>query len=69
MRNIELIDQINIETAYIKSVLDMLAVHFEEKDGARLNDLSYANIAYLINSHVENIEKIVNQTESLKDNK
>lgn len=47
----------------------MLAVHFEEKDGARLNDLSYANIAYLINSHVENIEKIVNQTESLKDNK
>lgn len=47
----------------------MLAVHFEEKDGARLNDLSYANIAYLINSHVENIEKIVNQIELLKGNK
>ena len=69
MRNIELIDQINIETAYIKSVLDMLALHFEEKDGARLNDVSYANIVYMINSHVENIEKIVNQTETLKDNK
>ena len=63
MRNIELIDKINIETAYIKSVLDMLALHFEDKDGARLNDLSYANIADLINSHVENIEKIVNQSE------
>lgn len=63
MRNIELIDQINIETAYIKSVLDMLALHFEEKDGARLNDVSYANIVYMINSHVENIEKIVNQPE------
>ena len=62
MRNIELIDKINIETAYIKSVLDMLALHFEDKDGSRLNDLSYANIAYLINSHVENIEKIVNQS-------
>lgn len=69
MRNIELIDQINIETAYIKSVLDMLALHFEDKDGARLDDVSYANIVYMINSHVENIEKIVNQTESLKDNK
>lgn len=63
MRNIELIDQINIETAYIKSVLDMLALHFEEKDGARLNDVSYANIVYMINSHVENLEKIVNQPE------
>lgn len=63
MRNIELIDQINIETAYIKSVLDMLALHFEEKDGARLNDVSYANIVYMISSHVENIEKIVNQPE------
>lgn len=63
MRNIKLIDQINIETAYIKSVLDMLALHFEEKDGARLNDVSYANIVYMINSHVENIEKIVNQPE------
>lgn len=50
------------KTAYIKSVLDMLALHFEDKDGARLNDLSYANIAYLIHSHVENLEKIVNQS-------
>ena len=41
----------------------MLALHFEEKDGARLNDVSYANIVYMINSHVENIEKIVNQPE------
>lgn len=51
------------KTAYIKSVIDMPALHFEDKDGARLNNLNYANIAYLINSHVENIEKIVNQSE------
>lgn len=59
MRNLDLIDKINIETAYLKAMLNMFAAHFEDK-GQRLDDLSYANIAYAINSHVENIENTVN---------
>lgn len=60
MRNLDFIDQINIETAYLKGMLEMLAVHFED-DGQRLSNLSYANIAHAMNSHVENIERALNE--------
>ncbi|WP_448757039.1 hypothetical protein [Aggregatibacter sp.] len=59
MCNLDLIDKINIETAYLKAMLKMLATHFED-NGQKLDPLSYANIVYAINSHVENIENAIN---------
>ena len=60
MRDLETIDNLNIEVGFLKAQLEILADHFEG-NSSFFTSLTYANFVHSITAGVERLENNINK--------